>query len=71
VEEFMLLANVAVAEQIVKFFPAFSLLRRHTPPKAKQFQVLIDLIAKHGFKFNIENSSALSQSLNSCKKDVC
>lgn len=69
VEEFMLLANVSVAEQIVKFFPAFSLLRRHPPPKAKQFQVLIELIAKHGFKFNIENSKALSKSLNDCQKD--
>jgi len=35
VEEYMLLANVAVAKQIYKFFPAFALLRRHPPPKMK------------------------------------
>jgi len=35
VEEFMLLANIAVAEKIVTHFPSCSVLRRHTQPKPK------------------------------------
>lgn len=31
----MLLANVSVAKQIYKFFPAFALLRRHPPPRMR------------------------------------
>ena len=36
VEEFMLLANVSVAKQILGTYPAYSLLRRHPPPKSKE-----------------------------------
>lgn len=35
VEEFMLLANIAVAEKIVTHFPSCSILRKHSQPKAK------------------------------------
>lgn len=35
VEEFMLLANVSVAEKILSRFPAISILRRHSSPKPK------------------------------------
>ena len=35
VEEFMLLANMAVAEEIEKSFPETALLRCHPPPKQK------------------------------------
>ena len=35
VEEFMLLANISVAEKILSRFPAISVLRRHSEPKAK------------------------------------
>lgn len=34
VEEFMLLANVAVAQKIASHFPSNSILRRHPTPKA-------------------------------------
>ena len=35
VEEFMLLANIAVAEKIYAHFPALAILRRHPQPKPK------------------------------------
>jgi exosome complex exonuclease DIS3/RRP44 len=35
VEEFMLLANVSVAERILARFPSISVLRRHSEPKPK------------------------------------
>ena len=38
VEEFMLLANVSVAEKIFSHFPANAVLRRHTSPKPKQIK---------------------------------
>lgn len=34
IEEFMLLSNCSVAEKIYERFPALSILRRHTQPKA-------------------------------------
>lgn len=33
IEEFMLLANVAVAERLAAFYPSFAILRRHPTPK--------------------------------------
>ena len=41
VEEFMLLANVSVAEQILVEFPECALLRRHPEPPPTNFQPLI------------------------------
>lgn len=35
VEEFMLLANMAVARQIEKYYPKTALLRKHPGPKQK------------------------------------
>jgi len=35
VEEFMLLANCAVAEKIQRHYPSNSILRQHSPPKPK------------------------------------
>lgn len=36
IEEFMLLANIAVAEKIASHFPSFAVLRRHPKPKEKE-----------------------------------
>ena len=33
IEEFMLLANISVAQKVYERFPSISILRRHTPPK--------------------------------------
>lgn len=41
VEEFMLLANVSVAEKIEKEFPEFAMLRRHPEPPQNNFDPLI------------------------------
>lgn len=41
VEEFMLLANISVAEKIVHEFPDNALLRRHPSPPASNFDPLI------------------------------
>lgn len=42
VEEFMLLANMAVAHKTHKTFPQKALLRRHPPPKSKMMEDLVN-----------------------------
>ncbi len=42
VEEFMLLANISVAEKIVHHYPSFAILRRHPAPKQKEIEELIE-----------------------------
>ena len=41
VEEFMLKANMAVAEHIAKAFPSASLLRRHPPPLERKLEGIV------------------------------
>ena len=41
IEEFMLLANMAVAHKIWRAFPEKAMLRRHPPPKEKSAQFLV------------------------------
>lgn len=44
IEEFMLLANVAVAEKIVSHYPSNSVLRKHSTPKMIQVNKKIFII---------------------------
>ncbi|KAM3146946.1 hypothetical protein pb186bvf_001100 [Paramecium bursaria] len=64
VEEFMLLANVSVAEKILSRFPAISILRRHQQPKVKQIKELRELLNKIGYQFEYDTSKQLNDSLN-------
>ena len=41
IEEFMLMANMAVAHRIYKSFPALAVLRRHPPPQEKLIDGLV------------------------------
>ena len=43
VEEFMLLANMAVAHRINNFYPDKALLRRHPPPQEKMLENLVSM----------------------------
>ena len=45
VEEFMLLANMAVAHRINSFYPDKALLRRHPPPQEKMLENLVGIPA--------------------------
>lgn len=56
VEEFMLLANMAVAHQIYRSFPEQALLRRHPPPQTKLLKDLMEFCNQVGL--NIDFSSA-------------
>ena len=70
VEEFMLLANIAVAAQITKFFPAFALLRRHPPPNQSKFDALIASMKRFNVQLDTSSSKRLSESLEENTKST-
>ncbi|KAK9129204.1 hypothetical protein Sjap_009691 [Stephania japonica] len=64
VEEFMLAANVSVAEKILKHFPSCSLLRRHPSPTPEMLEPLLRTAASVGLHLDISSSKALADSLD-------
>jgi exosome complex exonuclease DIS3/RRP44 len=64
VEEFMLLANISVAKQILSSFPTFALLRKHPEPSPENFATLIKAAKCVGFPINVESSKKLADSLD-------
>jgi exosome complex exonuclease DIS3/RRP44 len=71
VEEFMLLANISVAEKIQETFPQTAVLRRHLPPPKANFEKLQDILLKRkGIKLDVSSSRALADSLDTCAVSV-
>lgn len=69
VEEFMLLANIAVAGRIYAAFPQTALLRRHAAPPKTNFDELASQLKERGpkgFVLRTESSLALARSLDAC-----
>ncbi|XP_065413668.1 DIS3-like exonuclease 2 isoform X2 [Chrysemys picta bellii] len=64
VEEFMLLANMAVAHQIYRSFPQQALLRRHPPPQTKMLNDLMEFCDQMGLEIDFSSAGALHKSLN-------
>jgi exosome complex exonuclease DIS3/RRP44 len=64
IEEFMLLANVAVAERLADHYPSFAILRRHPLPKEKELKDLVEQLTKFGFEVSTESSKKLADSLD-------
>ncbi|XP_072264414.1 DIS3-like exonuclease 2 isoform X2 [Pyxicephalus adspersus] len=64
VEEFMLLANMAVAHKIYHDFPEDALLRRHPPPQNKLLNDLIEFCDQMGLELDFTDSGSLHKSLN-------
>lgn len=64
VEEFMLLANISVANQLLKVFPDQALLRRHPKPSKANFDDLIESAKVKGFAIEPESGKSLSTSLD-------
>ena len=63
VEEFMLLANMAVAHHIYNAFPISAILRRHPQPHQKLLDDLMQLCKSLEVDFNCSSSKAIQQSL--------
>ncbi|XP_034988831.1 DIS3-like exonuclease 2 isoform X1 [Zootoca vivipara] len=64
VEEFMLLANMAVAHRMHRSFPSKALLRRHPPPQSKMLKDLMDFCSQMGLEIDCSSAKALHESLN-------
>ncbi|TMW90047.1 hypothetical protein EJD97_016266 [Solanum chilense] len=69
VEEFMLAANVAVAEKILKHFPVCSLLRRHPSPTKEMLEPLLRTAEAVGLSLDVTSSKALADSLDLAEGD--
>lgn len=63
VEEFMLLANMAVAHKIKKHYPDKAFLRRHPPPQVKMVDDLVELCNNLGFPIDASSAGTLQRSL--------
>ena len=63
IEEFMLLANMAVAHHIYTVYPETALLRRHPKPHQKQLDDLLELCKSFGINFNCTSSKTIHESL--------
>ncbi|XP_026322480.1 exosome complex exonuclease RRP44-like [Hyposmocoma kahamanoa] len=64
VEEFMLLANVSVAEKLAAEFPQCALLRRHPAPPPANFTTFLKAARQQGFELDVSTNKAFSKSLN-------
>ena len=62
VEEFMLLANIAVAHRIYDKYPAHAVLRRHPPPNSQQIQLVSDMVKDYGHHVDIASSNTIQVS---------
>ncbi|XP_059249702.1 DIS3-like exonuclease 2 isoform X1 [Mustela nigripes] len=63
VEEFMLLANMAVAHKTHRTFPERALLRRHPPPQTKMLNDLVEFCEQLGLPMDFSSAGALNKSL--------
>lgn len=63
IEEFMLLANMAVAKRIHSAFPTLALLRRHPPPKKAMMSQTLAQMKTLGVDINGESAGALGASI--------
>ncbi|CAH0546129.1 unnamed protein product [Brassicogethes aeneus] len=64
VEEFMLLANISVAQKILEDFPDCAMLRRHPTPPSTNFDPLVKAGKHLGFDMKIDSGKNLAQSLD-------
>eukprot|EP00949_MAST-11_sp_MAST-11-sp1_P001541 g1541.t1 len=64
VEEFMLFANITVADRILQKYPRFALLRRHPVPQRENFDGLIAASKVVGVEMKVRTSRELAESLD-------
>ena len=64
VEEFMLLANTAVAARVTRAYPRCAMLRRHPAPSKRAFDALVAAAETVGITLDVSSSKALADSLD-------
>lgn len=63
IEDFMLLANIAVAEKIENHYPELAFLRLHPPPNPEKIQEVVGEMATQGLHLDVTSSGTLSRSI--------
>ncbi|SPO21661.1 related to SSD1 protein [Ustilago trichophora] len=69
IEEFMLQANMAVAQQIAAGLPELALLRRHEKPLDRRLEGFLSRAKSMGYDIDITSGGALHRSLREIKDD--
>jgi exosome complex exonuclease DIS3/RRP44 len=64
VEEWMLLANITVSKQMLRYSPTLAILRRHQPPSREQFAPLLSAASAVGVELDISSSKTFADSLD-------
>ncbi|KAM9021564.1 exosome complex exonuclease RRP44 [Ara ararauna] len=64
VEEFMLLANISVAQKINSEFPEFALLRKHPAPPPSNYDILVKAAKSKNLEIKTDSAKALAESLD-------
>ncbi|XP_006639445.1 exosome complex exonuclease RRP44 [Lepisosteus oculatus] len=67
VEEFMLLANISVAQKIYEEFPEFALLRKHPAPPPSNYDILVKAAKSKSFELRTDSAKALADSLDAAR----
>jgi len=68
IEEFMLLANMAVARKIYTTFTDVSVLRRHPPPKADMMEKVVEQLGGLGVDIDSSSAGGLASSIAKIKE---
>ncbi|RHZ68375.1 hypothetical protein Glove_295g26 [Diversispora epigaea] len=69
IEEFMLLANMSVAQKISSAFPEQALLRRHALPLERRLNDFIEHASKLGYEINATSAGTLQKSLDAVEDE--
>ncbi|XP_035249105.1 exosome complex exonuclease RRP44 [Anguilla anguilla] len=69
VEEFMLLANISVAQKIYDEFSECALLRKHPAPPPSNYDILIKAAKSKNLEIHTDSAKALADSLDEAKVD--
>ena len=69
IEEFMLQANMAVAQQIAAGLPELALLRRHEKPLDRRLEGFLSRAKSMGYDIDISSGGALHRSLSEIKDE--
>ncbi|KAI9486448.1 MAG: hypothetical protein EXX96DRAFT_473668 [Benjaminiella poitrasii] len=69
IEEFMLCANMSVAQKIIKHYPNEALLRQHSPPHEKTLNEFIKIAESWGYTFDGSSAGSLQESFNAIESE--
>ncbi|DBA78387.1 TPA: hypothetical protein ACH3X2_007892 [Trebouxia sp. C0005] len=68
VEEFMLLANMSVANIVADAFPECAMLRRHPPPDERKIGDLVQMAEDLGLSLDVSTAGSIAQSLQALRE---